>query len=308
MIRHPLAAAALALPALALSWYAPALGRLGLARDHRISWVPLDARGGAVVFDADVPLADPPWQWYALLMFGAAAAVAGLLLDSGRRSPVPGLVAGLPLGAVGLAALAIPGAAHGLAGLFPAIGGSADGGLGNDSAVHAEVLLAMGVYLMLGAALCAAALARPLAARFTVPRLRGLTAVLAGLGVLFAAGALYLVSFLPRGLLILSFASVPLIAGSGVLLGLLAASDRLPRAAALTAGLPVLALGVLDVAGPPVLEPFASGLLLDTARTATESALYEAVATSGGVLTVFGGALVVAALLPRRELAVTAAG
>ncbi|MDX6744015.1 hypothetical protein [Actinocorallia sp. A-T 12471] len=293
LVRH-LVAVALALPALVLAWYAPARGQLNLYRKMTPQALP----SGADIEHFDVgsvagQISTHPWEWDALFMFLVAAVVVGLVLAAGRLSPVLGLLVGLPIAGAGLTAQLFPDTSRAIA-EYPPANGAGEMGLG-DSDLGARLLLDGGVYLLLGAALTAGALtalrARP------VRTLRWWAGIPVGLVGLVVAWGLFL-GAVPLG----DVAGALLLTAAGVVLGYLASSRRLPRTAALVAGLPILMLGVREILHMTG-ELWLADLLfpLDLTSSSTTLLLRDALLGGGGGFTLMGGALVVAALAPWRR-------
>lgn len=292
MVRHLLAVLA-AFPALVLLWHSTAFASLHLLRETRppegfpdgppSEWAPVDVERYAGYTTSY------PWESEAVGSLCFAAVVVGFLLASGGLSPLLGLLVGLPVLGAGLAGLLSADAAAAVTEALPTTGAGKIG-LG-DTAHGVHAVLRDGTYVLLGAALLAAAATalRP-ARRLPPPFWPGV-----GAGVAAGAAAwslLFLSPWQPAG------RAVVLIL-AGAVLGYVAASRFPPRTAALAAGLPPAVLGLREILDGAAYWPAHA----DGSTFAHRDALLGA----GDVPLLLGGALVVAALAPWRRLPLPAA-
>lgn len=300
MKRH-LTAAAAGLFALVSLWHLAALGALFLIREARPPKGPSLGEIGTDDPQALIDLVtDHPWNWAAIGALAGAAVVAGLVLASGRLSPVLGLVAGPPIAGAGVAGVLSPDTAKAVAEGPPAFGASA--AFDGDTSDGALLFLLDGTFLLLGAALTVAALTA-----LRAPRRRPLP-FWAGvpLGLVLAVAAWAVFTLIPAHS---PGVRAALVAGAGAVLGYTAGSRFPPRTATLVAGLPPLVLGVWGLLDFTALLWVANRLFpLEYDLGAGDEAVFDllarrdAVTTGGDVFLLLGGALVVAALAPWRRV------
>lgn len=298
MRRSRLFGALAGLPVLFALWYLPSLGQLYWWREQTSYGASGDWASGDPA-EALRALNPPDWSVHTLVALLCYALVLGAALAVSRRLPALGVVAGLPLAAVGAYAQIRREDIDDLARLVPLPGGPE--AASRQLPQGTEWYLGQGLCLLVGGVLLAAALW----GLRTPRRSRGpLAGAAAGLAVLVAAcGCAFDARVWVTDGVLDTVLRVGLTAAAAVLFGWVAGSRGLSPAAPLACGLPALVLGVDHLFSD---EAFSGRLLQKLVRFALPSdlsgeyyyqvlELRSAIFSGGALLVTLGGALAVAA-------------